>query len=257
MYRNFVAGLLLFVLSICGAASTASAVTLTLADYQDDYQASTVGQPTTTPGWQYLWNGNGGVGNSGSYTNLTWSGTQYTNNGGALPGAGDNYASLSPAGGHPGPGTGNSGGFFAPYDRYVLAAYTIQASDLTGYVSTGPFQLTNTSINDSDTNGGNLSLEVYVNNTLVPPSVLLPGNTSTITTFDRSLGNLSVGDTVYVAVGPNLDHGSDGFGAFDFTIQVDADLVPAPEPSTALLLGAGLLGLSIVRRRKAARKESV
>lgn len=114
--------------------------------------------------------------------------------------------------------------------------------------------LANTSINDSDTNGGNLELEVYVNDTLITPNVILPGNTSNITTFDRSLGNLVAGDIVYVAVGPNADHSSDGFGAFDFTIQAEGDLITAaPEPSSALLLGLGMVGLSVARRRKAAK----
>lgn len=107
------------VLSLVGLAqaTSAQAVTLTIADYQDDYAPLT---PAT--GWSYLWNANGGVGSASSYSPLIWNGAGYTNNGASLPGAGDNYASLSATGGHPGPGTSNSGGFFAPFDRYVLAA---------------------------------------------------------------------------------------------------------------------------------------
>jgi uncharacterized protein (TIGR03382 family) len=66
--------------------------------------------------------------------------------------------------------------------------------------------------------------------------------------FDVLLGDLNAGDTIYLAVGPNGNAGSDSF-AWDFTItRFDA----VPEPATAML---GVLALAAVasstRRRRA------
>lgn len=241
--RNFrlAAGLFALVAAFA-CASTASAVLVTVADYQDDFQS------TPAAGWSYKTNTLGAIGNSANYANMIWAGSLYSTTGGALPTTGGSYASLHGTGGHPGLGTAQG----APQDRYVIAAYTIQAGDVTDFISTSNFQLVNTSINDSDLGGSNLDLRVYVNNILKGSAVNLPGNTASVTTFNRSLGNLVVGDTVFVAVGPAGNHGNDAFGMFDFTIQFEG-ILPAPEPSTGLLLGAGVLGLSIVRRRRADR----
>jgi fibronectin-binding autotransporter adhesin len=230
-------------------ASSAGAALVTIADYQSDFQGVT---PAT--GWNYQTNSGGAIGNSANYANLAWSSVDamYNLDGGTpLPRSGS-YVFLNGGGGHPGPGTSEG----AAQDRYAIAAYTIQATDITGYLMDGPFQLTATSINDADLGGGTLSLHVYVNNTLIGPAQVLPGNTTAVTTFDRTLGNLVVGDTVYVAVGPNGSHGNDAFGMFDFTIQLDGHIPAAPEPSTALLLGLGLVGLSTARRDKATRRRS-
>src|SRR5690349_11884168 len=65
MCRNVVAVFMLCVLSIGTTASTAQAVTLTIADYQDDFQ------PTTpAAGWSYKTNGNGTFGTEANYTNM-------------------------------------------------------------------------------------------------------------------------------------------------------------------------------------------
>jgi fibronectin-binding autotransporter adhesin len=244
--RNFrlAAGLFALVAAFT-YASTASAVLVTVANYNDDFQG-----PTPSTGWTYRTNSLGAIGNSANYTNMTSipAGTLYTNTGGTLPTTGGSFASLHANGGHTGLGTAQG----AAQDRYVIAAYTIQAADVTDFLSTSNFQLVNSSINDTDLGGTALDLRVYVNNLLKGSAVTLPGNTASVSTFNRALGNLVVGDTIFVAVGPAGNHGNDSFGMFDFTIQFEG-ILPAPEPSTGLLLGAGMLGLSIMRRRRAAR----
>lgn len=236
---NFAAGLFVMVVMLAQTMS-ASAVLVTIADYQDDFQG-----PTPATGWRYQTNSAGAIGNSANYTNMISNvgGTQYNLTGSATLPVGSSFASLNKLSGHPGTGTAQVAGV----DRYVIAAYTIQAADVTGYLMDGPFQLTSTSISRAATDGGTLSLHVYVNNTLIGPAAVIAG--TAVTSFNRTLGNLVVGDTVYVAVGPNGTHNNDSFG-FDFSIQLDGHL-PAPEPSTAMLLGAGMLGLSMVRRRGA------
>ena len=75
--------------------------------------------------------------------------------------------------------------------------------------------------------------------------------TDRISAFDRILGSLVVGDTVYVAIRPNGTHNNDGFGALNFTISFEG--IPVPEPSTWAMAAMGLacVGVTGLRRRKA------
>jgi hypothetical protein len=88
---------------------------------------------------------------------------------------------------------------------------------------------------------------IYVNDTLVGTnqSVLTNG---LLTGFDRLLGSLNVGDTVWVAIDPLKTQTDDFFINFDFSLQklvystigqgLAAPLmqsVAVPEPSTAVL----------------------
>ena len=70
-------------------------------------------------------------------------------------------------------------------------------------------------------------------------------------TLSRQLGALNVGDTVYVALGPNGDH---LFDAAVAEFQLDSIAGPAaiPEPATLLMLGSGLIAVVAVRQRKRA-----
>ncbi len=59
-----------------------------------------------------------------------------------------------------------------------------------------------------------------------------------------SIGELTAGETVYVAVGPNGLSGSDSFNRFDFSIMV------VPEPASLSLAAVGLIGLLVLVRRR-------
>lgn len=242
MYRNVAVVSVLFVLAMFFSTSTAAAITLTVADYQDDFQGV-----TPAAGWKYQTNGNGVIGTEANYTDMVWNNNtpQYTVVADSYPVAGlGNFAALNSSGGHPGPATTNEGGF--PWDNYVIANYKVQSSDMMGYNSPAAFQLTSGTLSAG---GGSISLQVFVNDLQIGATDIV--SPSTTLNFARALGNLGVGDDIYVIVGPNGDHSNDGFTNFDFTIQFDAEaLPPAPEPSTALMLGAGMLGLSIMRRRR-------
>lgn len=203
-----------------------------LADYRDDYQG-----PTPATGWSYLWNApvdfglitmdatTNPLGTSANYVPLQWNGSYWTADGDGDPNnsSPDNYLRLTSTGGHPGRGSGDASGVGNTQDRAPIAAYTIQPGQA------GPVYLTNSfldSASGTHTVPQTLRALVYVNDVLKTQAVQtgLPGNP---VTFDAALGNLNVGDTVYVAMSPDTKDGSDTF-AWDFTLSTIANSTNGP-----------------------------
>jgi hypothetical protein len=219
-----------------------------VADYQSDFQS---GGPAA--GWSYAWNPTGQLGNSGAFAPLLWSDVAhgYNTTGAAttVPGStahNDDFLMLTATGGHPG------------QPNYLpIAGYTIQDDD-----GAGLYRLANSSIAKADTilstNEDGLEVLVYKNDALLGTA---QGVTSSGLAFgfDRELGELEVGDTIWVMVSPGQNQWYDAFTRFDFTLQKsvpDAELTAlalaaVPEPSTAGLILMGLVAFRLLRARRA------
>jgi hypothetical protein len=244
-----------------GAGSTSAAV---IADFNAEFPVSTLGgtnpfSGTETPaaGWDYMWNPTGVIGVASAYQSLV------PNTNAAMPGAAGggpspmftnlgnvafNNSTAEPTGQgnfvfgrvaktafHPGKwGDGSLG------DIRGIIAYTIQSGEA-GTVSIANSSFAKlTTATSSGANG--VDLDIYVNDTLIGALSKNGFQSLTAADFDGSLGDLSVGDTVYVTIGNN------GNDAFDASV-IDFQLVSIPEPSSALLGGLGMLAL--LRRRRA------
>ena len=193
------------VLALCLTASASWAVTI--ADYTGDFVAGAFNGQTRpaalADGWDYMWNANAAIGTSaGNYSSLMAWGSEYNLDGaGGLPRANPAaYDTLHSTGGHPGRGVNQGAGF----DRYAIGAYEIQPGEA------GFLQITNSSASVGSANSTGVETRVYVNDTLMTSFVTAgavgPNH------FDMALGPVSVGDKVYVAMGPNTTDGSDSFG---------------------------------------------
>ena len=174
-----------------------------VASYRERFQG-----PTPAPGWQYLWNAKGAIGNPAHYQVLLWSGNDYNADGKsplprADPGA---YVRLGRDGGHPGRGSQQSQ---AKIDYYAIAAYAIQPADGPGY-----YRLAHSGLRRG--NGLEVLVHLGGREPLFSSKVLKDPNPAA--TFDTNIGLLTPGDTVYVAVGPDGNDGSDSFSDFDFSI---------------------------------------
>lgn len=239
-----------------GIGSLSSSPTLTadwveLGGYQSDFQG---GAPAM--GWTYAWDPKGKVGKSSAYVPLLWSESEqaYNTTGSATPvpdkkSHHDDYLSLTADGGHPG------------NKKYMpMAGYTIQAEDGAGF-----YRIADSSIQkDNDTlmsKEDGLGVLVYVNDTLIgsEQGVLTDG---LLTGFDRTLGTLNVGDTVWVMIDPIKSQIDDAFTGFDFSLQklvysmqnlaLNAQMpaVSVPEPGTMGLLIVTLAAGCFPRRRR-------
>ena len=239
--------------AITSAAITASASAVTIADFVDDYPSVIGAGPqfdgteTLTPGWDYMWNPvTGGMGTAANYQSLVPNTVNVANNtnddeglftnvgnvGFNANGQGDfKFGRIGIGSSHPGVTESNS----------TIYAYTIQTGEA-GIISiTGSSLLMKSAVN---TNG--IDLDVYVNDTLISGLSLDGFNTSGTAVsgaFDGSLGPLSVGDTVYVAIDNNVGSGNDAF-VIDFSLES----APIPEPGSSALVG--LAGLLLIRRRR-------
>ena len=224
----------------CAQGSSATAWT-TVADYQSDFKP---GGPAA--GWKYAWNPTGTLGNSQAFASLAWSNVAgaYNTTGAAtrLPSGNqthnDDYLVLFGNGGHPGK------------PNYLpIIGYTIQPDD-----GAGPYRLFDSSIAKWDSvlsnNEDGLGVLVYLNNTQFPPAKIV-GTNGLTSTFDRDLGQLNVGDTIWVMVSALNTQYYDLFHKFDFSVQKLTALAPVPEPGTASLLIIALAGCHLRRRRRA------
>ncbi len=179
------------------------------------------------PGWKYAWSAAGKLGDAATYAPLYWSESAgvYNTTGGATQAYDgkshdDDYLMLHENFGHPGRGA------YAP-----IVGYTIQADD-----GAGLYRLVASSITKGDDvsmNGEDgLAVSVYLNNTLLGTPVTV-STTGAMADFNRNLGQLAVGDTVYVAIGSAGNQSYDLFRNFDFTIQrgvLSSDPPPPPPP---------------------------
>jgi hypothetical protein len=179
---------------------------MTIADYRDDYQST-----TPAAGWQYLWNSDGIVGDPANYESLVSTGGDYTSDGSLTPTANPaaRFARLGSTNGHAGTGANQAGS--GGIGRGVIAAYTIQ--------SDGEYAIRDSFVM-SNTNGSGLDLTVHINGeAALLYDFIESGATAS---FDVQLGELSAGDTIYVAFGPGNFSTSDFF-ALDFSVAL---LVP-------------------------------
>jgi hypothetical protein len=219
--------------AILGLAFCASLQADPFAHYNGDFSG------TAFPsGWQYMWNApddwdgttatdssTAPFGAPGNYNNLLWNGSNWTADGDANSGNGTpaRFLRLNATSGHPGRGssqpetTGNS------HDRYAIMAYTLSASDLPS--GSGPVFLTGSNAGVAGAAGG-VRVDTHINGNPISKTVAVAGATNR--QFDQYLGNLNVGDTVYVGVGPSVADGNDTF-TVDFQLAL-------PSTTTAYLM---------------------
>jgi hypothetical protein len=176
----------------------------TLADYRSDFQ---IGAPAD--GWQYAWNPTGSVTNPASFRPLTWShvAQAYNTTGAATPTTtkkkhNDDYLSLTATGGHPG-----------QPKYFSIAGYTIQADD-----GSGLYRIADSSISKADgvtsKKEDGLRVLIYRNNSLLGTQSV--STNGALANFDRSLGQLNVGDTIWVMLDALKNQSYDSFTSFDF-----------------------------------------
>jgi hypothetical protein len=226
-----------------------------ISDYQSDFQTGAPAQ-----GWKYAWDPKGKLGKSSAYASLVWSDAAQayntTSTATTVPNPKthkEDFLSLTSEGGHPG------------QSKYMpIAGYTIQFDD-----GAGLYRLADSSIQKCDgtlaTKEDGLQVLVYVNDTLIGAgqSVSTDG---LLTSFDRMLGSLNVGDTVWVMIDPLKSQIDDSFENFDFSLQrlvysgqnagqslafaaMSLQSTTVPEPSTLALLIMTIGGCCVRRRR--------
>ena len=149
-----------------------------------------------------------------------------------------NFLRLTPFNGQPGLGRAQAGsGYNNSVERYAIAAYTVMED--------GVYSIVDSTI---DRNSGSAGTDDYVNLLVYtdPNSPVLSKQfTDAAGDFNVEVGQLSAGDTIYVAVGADRFATGDFF-MWNFSIDVQPAAVPEPT-SGAFLLGMGLLA---ARRRR-------
>jgi hypothetical protein len=225
-----------------------------VADYADDFS-----YPAPAPGWSYLWNANGAIGTAATYAPLVPDGasparyeTQDQTPDAFPDPAPGSSASATATTLIPGQGTAQN-----PFERYVIAAYTISATDVAANGDQLIIDLYRFAVPLESADG--VTAKMYKNDLLLVDRPLPPGIEFTSSTPDPNggpipLGQFLPGDTLYIAIGSNgvapiPPFGPGGTDTGD-ALAVDYSIVLVPEPTAAgaIVLAAGCL-LSRRRRR--------
>jgi hypothetical protein len=136
-----------------------------------------------------------------------------------------------------------------------MAGYTIQADDGAGVyrIADSSILRTDSLLNAKKEDG--LQVLVYVNDKQV--GAALNAAAGLLTSFDRELGQLNIGDTVWVMISALKNQTDDAFSNFDFSLQKWGPVVPnqfaammsfdsglqmgaVPEPTSVVLLLAAM-----------------
>lgn len=235
-----------------GASNVANSLGYTgewvpVGNYQDEFQS---GAPAD--GWRYAWNPKGKAGRSADYAPLRWSDAiqAYNTTGSATPTPNpkthpDDFLALTSLGGHPG------------RSKYMpIAGYTVRDDDGEGF-----YRLADTSIQlaaaQTAAKDDSLQVRVYVNDSLIGAPQIVAKN-GALTSFDRLLGALNVGDTVWVLVDALKNNNNDAFTNFNFSLEklaytaqnfvaaAQLSQITVPEPNAAALI----LALLVIPRRR-------
>lgn len=244
--RTFAACLFAAAIACC---PTPPANAVVVADFGTDLQAV-----TPKPGWSYLRNAIGPIGNASNYVPLaaTPSGSEYFENRPYYTADGSPALPRSDPGAFSYIGLAGLGGFLAPgghpglgfgqdslaTERYVIAAYTLNTA--------GPTSIRGFLNVPTHAETGN-HLRVFVNNTDTLFDLQVPAFTSK--DFNLGLGSLQASDTIYVAVGANRTDAQSGF-----YLDFDIDVTVIPEPATVSLLGLSTLFVVAGRSRNQCRR---
>lgn len=180
--------------------SHAAQMSKVIASFQADFQPE---QPRQ--GWSYYWNENGPVGNTNSYVELHWNGSQYYVPGEPVPASG-RYVQLSNRNGHPGQGPGQN--IRDDNEHAVVIGFTVEEAGR--YAIRDSFILRN-----DGSAGGAVHLRVFVNDREVAGELYC--RTREKMSFDRELGKLAAHDRINVCIGPGETDYHDSF-TIDFSI---------------------------------------
>jgi hypothetical protein len=175
-----------------------------IASFRADFQKGTPKER-----WKYLWNANGPVGSASSYAELHWNGNLYSVDPAVYPAPPPGrYLRLTSGGGHPGQGPSQGREVGNDEDRCVIVAFEV--------TDRGSYWITNSVVSRHvGSRSGSVHLRVFVNDREAGP--LLACRSKPGQSFDRALGTLAPGDTIYVTVGPNEVDTDDSFD-LDFAI---------------------------------------
>ena len=202
-----------------------------IARYRRDFLVGTANEPRTVGPWTYWTNADGPLGRSSAYTELRWDSRRSTydpNGDQAVLAGGKLYAAnLSHRGGHPGAGKDQHK---SNEDHYVIAAFEVPR-DAVYRIESG--WLVRCESRDDIANQA-VDLVVLVNDE--NPVFSATCNRDGLVQFQCSLGALSQGDRVYVAVGPRGVDFNDRF-EWDFAVvrEIESPAVAARDQEAAVV----------------------
>jgi len=171
-----------------------------VASFKNDFQ---VNEPK--PGWSYLWNPAGAIGQPANYTALQWDGRRYQASAGEPYPArsASHYLRITRGAGHPGGGLRE-----APHEHYVIVAFTVPRS--------ARYAITDSRIaRPVGATCGAIDLRVFVNDREAGNPLVCESRQGL--SFDQPLGRIRAGSTIYVAIGPGETDCDDSF-ELDFAI---------------------------------------